>query len=343
MVRLESDIATARLVKVDKGVASLIEAKLGPKDMRTVRGSEDSNRINEVIASFTNQAMSELNVRPDIVSVSCPGTIDIHCQTIIRSSRLGILQPLNCGELLNETRGIGVYLFNDAICIARIELRNMSGGKIPDSAVFIMVGQGVGSAIYLGGELYAGAGAGGHIGRIVVNPDGPISQRFNQRGTLESYTSHESIVQRLIGEHQNEMEKTSDEQLRRKPYFRFRQILQAAKRPLDVRIPEIATALDQGDPLVTEAVDDAARYLGQCISYIITLLNPNLIVVGGELIDGLSTYFDRAASSAKRYSSRLAWETTKLVKASQGVDAQFLGAAELASIFLDSKQGIPIT
>jgi glucokinase len=337
VVRLESDVATARLVQVKGGVATLMDTRLAPKDMRGVAESRDPHRITDVIVSFANQVKSELKVSPAIVAVTCPGTIDAHCQTILRSSRLGILQPHDCGEPLMKTHGITVSLFNDAICMARAELRHFGGGTVPDDAVFIMVGQGVGSAIYLGGTLYSGAGAGGHIGRIVVNPAGPMSNRFNQRGTLESYTSHEAMVQRLIGENRDDLEKsTEEEEFRSKPYFRFRQILQAAKRPLDVGISEMASALDQGDPLATETLDDAGKYLGQAISYVITLLNPHLIVVGGELIDGLPTYFERSAAYAKRYSSRLAWEKTNLVKASLGVNAQFLGAAELASAFLDS-------
>ena len=165
----------------------------------------------------------------------------------------------------------------------------------------------------------------------MVNPAGPMSHRFNLSGTLEAYTSHESLVQRLIGENKDDAEKTPETEFRAKAYFRFRQILQAAKRPLDVGIHEMASALAEGDPLVVEAVDDAAKYLGQAISYIITLLNPSLIVVGGELIDGLPSYFERASIFAKRYSSRLGWEKTKLVKAALGLDAQFLGAAELVA------------
>jgi glucokinase len=335
-IRLESDSATARLAQVSRHTVSLSNYKLQSKDMRSASGIIEKCRIFEVIVSFANQTKSEFGVQPSIVTVTCPGIIDASCQTIIKSSRLSILEPLNCGEILLRDHGIKLCLFNDAISMAQAELHHIGRGQMPEDAVFILVGQGVGSAIFIGGKLYIGAGLGGHIGRIVVNPAGPMSRRFNQRGTLETYTTHESIAERLIGENKDDFEKTPTPEYRAKPYYRFRQILNTARRPLDVGIQELAVALEQGDPLVREAVKEAAEFLGQTISYVITLLNPPLIIVGGELMDILPFYFNETFICAKRYSSRLLWEKTKLLRASLGHDAQFIGAAQLATAFLES-------
>jgi transcriptional regulator of PTS gene len=339
VVRLESNTAMAKLVSMEQGRAAIMETQLPTKDMRDSVGSIEEHRIGDIVAGYTNQVKSQLKVQPAIVAVTCPGTIDSDCQTISRSSRLSVLKPFECGKLLKQSHGIEVCVFNDAICMSRAELSAHSEHATPKNAAFIRVGQGVGCAIYLQGELYCGAGAGGHIGRIVVNPEGPMSSRFNQSGTLEAYTTHDSIVQRLISLNRDDIEKTPEDEFRAKPYYHFRQVLKSVKHPLDVEIQQIAQAWEQGDPLVIEAVNDAGKYLGRAISYIITLLNPELIVVGGELIEGLPTYFEHASACAKRLSSRLAWERTKLVRSTMGLTAQFIGAAELAWLFLDRTSG----
>ncbi|MBA3524097.1 MAG: ROK family protein, partial [Geodermatophilaceae bacterium] len=88
-------------------------------------------------------------------------------------------------QRLVEHFGVPVRLHNDAVCVAIAE-HWQGAGQGRDNMLGMVVSTGVGGGLILGGQVHDGAtGNGGHIGHVVVEPDGPAC-RCGGHGCLEA-------------------------------------------------------------------------------------------------------------------------------------------------------------
>jgi predicted NBD/HSP70 family sugar kinase len=152
--------------------------------------------------------------------------------------------------------------------------------------------------LILGGELYRGAsGLTGEIGHAVVDPDGALC-RCGSRGCLETVVSVDRVRAQV------------------------RYVLGAeAADPL-------AAAGDH--PAARRIVLDAGRSLGRALADVCNTLNPQRIVVGGELATAGQALVDGVAESIQRY-AQPAVADTPVALSELGEQAQSIGATSLAA------------
>jgi predicted NBD/HSP70 family sugar kinase len=119
--------------------------------------------------------------------------------------------------------------------------------------VTLSVGRGIGLAIVVDRSLYRGAhGASGEFGHMIVEPGGPKCEcgRF---GCLEAMVG-EGALRRRVSE----------------------------RKGHDVSRDELLTLVELGDAATLEVVDNAGRKLGLAVANVVTLLNPELLIICGE-------------------------------------------------------------
>lgn len=123
-----------------------------------------------------------------------------------------------------------------------------------DDFVFVKVGTGIGSGLILGGILHRGAnGAAGDIGHVRASSDDVVC-RCGNNGCLEALAGGAAIAARL-----------SDSGLE-------------ASGSRDV-----VRLVERGNELATRSVRDAGRLIGQVLASMVNLLNPSMIMIGGDL------------------------------------------------------------
>ncbi|HKU03448.1 MAG TPA: ROK family protein, partial [Arthrobacter sp.] len=121
-----------------------------------------------------------------------------------------------------------------------------------ETVVYVKVGTGIGCGIVVEGSILRGAhGAAGDIGHIRMTPDGPLC-RCGRRGCLAAYSSGRALGEKL------------------------------GSRGLR-NIADIRAAAAAGDPDVLGAVESAADVLGSALAATVTTLNPDRLVLGGDL------------------------------------------------------------
>jgi glucokinase len=98
-----------------------------------------------------------------------------------------------------------------------------------------------------------------------------------------------------------------------------------------VRSGALQRALELGDPLVTETIADAGRYLGYGLASVINLLNPSRIVLGGGVIEAVGLMFDLAVEYAGREALAAPHARVEFVRASLGDHSGVVGAALIAA------------
>jgi glucokinase len=139
--------------------------------------------------------------------------------------------------------------------------------------VGIFIGTGIGAGIIIDGKLYGGFNhTAGEIGHMILDVAGPKCSCGN-RGCFEAFAGRQSIyrkIQTLV----KDGEKT---------------ILTEMLGPdlADMRSGDLRKALRKNDKLVEKVIEEAAEYIGVACANVINVLNPEVIVLGGGVIDAL--------------------------------------------------------
>ena len=158
-------------------------------------------------------------------------------------------------------------LQNDANACALAEWQFGAGRGLRD-IVFLTFGTGLGAGLILNGELYSGAnGNAGEVGHIRLAEYGPVG--YGKRGSFEGFCSGGGIAQ--IGR------TVATEKLQTGGVTGYCGGYDELQK---ITAKSIAAAAGQGDPDALEVYRVFARMLGEGISVLIDILNPEVIVIG---------------------------------------------------------------
>jgi glucokinase len=103
-----------------------------------------------------------------------------------------------------------------------------------------------------------------------------------------------------------------------------------------IRSGALAEAIKKGDTVIEQIVRDSASYLGTAIGGLIHLLAPDIVVLGGGLVEAMSElYVETVSASAKKWVLPSYSKTYEVVAAKLGDDAVALGAAAWANTVID--------
>ena len=181
----------------------------------------------------------------------------------------------------------------------------------------IFVGTGVGGGLILDGRLRSGfRHAAGEVGHMIVVADGPVCG-CGKRGCLESVASRTAIERDI-----------------RLGIAAGRKSLVAKLVRQEGRLTSgvLARAVREGDPLTTEVIGRAQWYLGLLAASIVNLIDPELIVFGGGVVEAFGKEFlaPIRAIARQHYIQQAGAKRVRIVAAQLGDHAGVLGAAVLA-------------
>ena len=220
---------------------------------------------------------------------------------------------LNIRKELQNHFNIPVYLGND-VEIAAIGEMKFGAAKGCKDFVCVFVGTGVGSAIVKNGQIITGAtGTAGEIGHIIVDLNGrPCA--CGAHGCLEAYASRSAIETRIEGA------------LKKGRKSCISEYLEEGK---NITSSMIQKSIEREDDLVTQCVAEAAEYLSGGIASIINFINPELIVLGGGLINAVDFFYQKTIKKARAKSLPVPAEKIEFKKATLGDFSGVIGAAFL--------------
>ncbi len=175
--------------------------------------------------------------------------------------------------------------------------------------VWIYTGTGIGSGIVLNGELFAGSrGFSGELGPSPVGA-GNMLCGCGHRGCLETVASAGAVVKAA------------------------RKLIAAGRStrlaPRGLQAVDVATAAADGDALAVEVLTEAGTQLGRGIAYLLNILNPELVIIGGPMAGAGELYLDSIRSSVTRHA--LAAESVEIRSSSIARGAPLLGVIDMAT------------
>jgi glucokinase len=188
-------------------------------------------------------------------------------------------------------------------------------------AIFLAVGTGIGAGILAGDKIVRGHGdVAGAIGWLAV--DRPFRSRYVQHGCLEDQASGPGLVR--VARDLIDADPTYDGALARKDSGEL------------VPAP-IFVAYESGDRIARAVIDNAIELWGMAVANLVSLFNPEIVVLGGGVFGPATKFLDRIYSEAKRWAQPIAIQEVKLVASTLGSDAGLFGAARLALLTVETQ------
>lgn len=248
------------------------------------------------------------------VGIGAPGPLS-HARGLIYSApNLPGWVNVPLRDRLGELLGRPIDVENDANSAAYGEY-TAGAGRDVRNMVMLTLGTGIGGGVVLEGKLWRGHhDNAGEIGHMIMVPNGRPCP-CGQRGCLERYASANAVMERLC------------EAVRNGERSVLRSKVEAG-RPFDAR--DVLAARADGDTLATRIWDETCHYLALCAVSLQHVLNPELIVLAGGLINAGDELLRPTRAHFERESWKIAPDRPRIALAALGTDAGTIGAAALA-------------
>ena len=315
----------ANVIGVDMGGTKILSAVIDAEGniLGTAKVSTKAGRgavsVIDRIANCIQRAVDKSGVDAasiQAVGIGAPGPLDPATGVVIFAPNLGWRDVPLKTELEART-GFPTFVDND-VNVGTLGEHVFGAGRGIQNVVGIFVGTGIGGGIILQGELFHGASkTAGEIGHIIVKAGGPRCG-CGTRGCLEAIASRTAMTKQ----------------------FR-KAILKKGKKSVlseltggdlsAIRSGVLAKAVRLNDALTLKVLKKVTKYLGIGIGSIVNFLNPEMIVLGGGVVEALDDAFlDGIRAATKKYSLPNTLDGVQIVRAELGDNSGILGAAALA-------------
>jgi glucokinase len=201
------------------------------------------------------------------IGISCGGPLDSKKGMIYSPPNLPGWDNVPITRIFTDEFGADTAIQNDANACALAEWL-MGAGRGTSNMIFLTFGTGMGGGLILNGRLYSGTNdLGGEVGHIRLAKDGPVG--FGKAGSFEGYCSGGGIAQLA--------KSIVTEKLKNNQPVAFCPSADMISG-IDARMVTLAAV--SGDPVAYDIIKIASEYLGQGLSILIDILNPECIVIG---------------------------------------------------------------
>ena len=271
-------------------------------------GADVDHHADEVLdtsARMTRDLLSQAGVPlSQVIAVvaGLPGPVDPHTRALRPPAILAAWAGRDAGHELATRLGRPAEVANDADLGALGELR-YGAGRGRQDFVYVKASHGVGAGLVLGGRIYRGAaGIAGEIGHTSL-PDAAEWCRCGNRGCLETVVSLGPLSRRLA----------------------------------QIGIPPAAGGAGwpasrlRENALAVRALTEAGRILGRALADLCNCLNPEAVILGGEIGTAGPPLVAGVRESIDRYAQPAAAEAVQVLAAGLGARSELMGAVALAA------------
>ncbi|MFA9465879.1 MAG: ROK family protein [Velocimicrobium sp.] len=308
-IEVESDLFRVIGVRLARKHYSIGLFDLNGKCVKEVRveiNSLESNQPICIINGMIETILKVINENSEnkilAIGVAVPGPF------IRKKNRIGLITEtqgwngIDIQKRLQSAISLPMYLEHDANVGAFAYMWDLKENYKDETLVYFAAGQGVGAGIVMDGEIYQGAiGTAGEIGHMTIDYEGPKCACGNY-GCLEKYTSsieYTKAVNSII-----------------KKQYTFKEVIELYR---------------QGNEVCREQYRKACRMMGYGIINLINLYNPNIIIIGDEMMKvDADVMYENICNTVKERVLPEIWNDVSIRKSEYNGDAMLHGAAMVA-------------
>lgn len=296
-VRVGIEICTIGLRAVTVGADGGIKLT---KTVETSDASETGDRLLSLIQDLKG-SVGEF----ESIGIAVPGLVDRAARRVEFSAHMSGQANVELVDRVENSTGVKVSLENDANAAAWGEYK-IGAGRGSDDLFYATLGEGVGGAFILGGELWRGAsGFAGEFGYVPINSEGM---------KLEEVASAENIIRRTRSRFHTDNTSSLNN-----------------LREESIRLEDIINAARAEDDFAQMMLERTGVYVGTAIASVINLLNVGKIIVGGDIMEAEDLVLDAIVGRARELAFRPAFNSTQIVAGELGAYAASAGAALLST------------
>jgi predicted NBD/HSP70 family sugar kinase len=317
-ILLSFDASAGAAVGIDFGhshvrvaVSDLSSTILAEREAR-LDTDQDAQEGLDAAADLVAAALAEADVeRARVIGagMGIPGPIQHDDGVVGSTAILPGWVGVAAGAEMRRRLDLPVMVDNDANLGALAEAA-FGAGRDAGDLIYLKVASGIGAGLILNGRLYRGsAGLAGEVGHVLVDPDGLVC-RCGNRGCLETLAATGALVDLLRRSHGAEL-----------------------------TVAKMIAAARDGDVGSRRVIADAGRAIGRAVATLLNVLNPELLVVGGDLAGAGDALLDGVRESIARAALPEAARMAGVVAGVLGDRAQVLGA--LALVVSEADRAFP--
>lgn len=298
VVRINGDI-------IQKQIISVKDDKV-PSKVLTIE--ELFEKIDEIIEKFGKNKLLGIGFSISGM-VNCKEGRIIFCPNINGWDNMPIV------SLLNKRFNTSVFLDTSPRCMALAE-QWFGVGKGIENQIFASFGYGsIGSGIIIDSKLFRGSdNFAGELGHVQVVSDG-LECTCGNSGCIEGYVTLPMIIRKI----------------------KYNVSVNIGYSPIKFLVDDVnqinkdivIEALKEGDKIVHEIIGEAGRFIGIALANMANLFNPELIILGGGIIESFPDIVDEVERTIKKKSLVTIQKNLMLKKSNLGLDSSIIGGAIL--------------
>jgi len=256
------------------------------------------------------------------IGLGVPGALDPGTGVVAFAPNLG-WRNMPLKSLVEEKYSRPIFVDNDVNVGTWAEFK-LGSGIGAQYLIGMFIGTGIGGGLVFEGKMFYGKSHGaGELGHMILREKGPKCSCGN-KGCFEALASRTAIARDI----EKEINKGKKSVL----------VAEGVESAQDMKSRALAEAYSAGDPLTRKVMDKAARYIGYAIAGLTNLLSPDVVVLGGGLVEAMqASYLDKIRAVVKKHAFAPSYKGLKIRPAMLGDDAGVLGAALIAVEGLKSK------
>ncbi|MFA5975212.1 MAG: ROK family protein [Elusimicrobiota bacterium] len=256
--------------------------------------------------------------RDEVVGIGagCPGLIDLKTGRVKTSPNIPFLKNYPLAQRIAALTKLPVVIGND-VQTGLFGEHQFGAARGYRHVVGLFMGTGIGGALILNGQIYSGSsGSAGEVGHLLVDPLGPPCG-CGRRGCLEALAGRLAIS----------AEVAIAVARQKAPHLDI-------KNSADLRgikSGALAKAIQAGDRAIEELIRQKARLVGLVMANLVNTLNPEIIILGGGVVEAMPHLIVREAENAMREQALPALaRTVKVTAAKLGDYSIVMGGAKRA-------------
>ncbi len=215
------------------------------------------------------------------IGIGIPGFVN-SVQGITHWSPLYQNSDTNLKDLLQERFQIATYIENDTNTVTLAQ-QWFGAGRGVDNFLMVTVEHGVGMGIVLNGQIYRGSqGIAAEFGHMVIHPGGDLC-RCGKRGCVEAYVADYKILEAAVNACKSGKWDCDD--------------------PAGLTIEDVTDLARKGEPALMEIFKTGGEVLGQSISGLVQIFNPEKIIIAGEGVRAGDLLFEPMRKAIKTHTN----------------------------------------
>jgi N-acetylglucosamine repressor len=285
--------------------------------------SDGFSRVMDRCFKSIEQAVNECGISKDVIAgigIAHSGVVDSNQGVVLSFPRPGQMAEWRNVALreMVEAKFNVPCIVEDSVRMAALAEKQVGGAlELPDF-VYIRIGMGIGSCIFIHGEPYRGAGgSAGEFGHMTVDENGPLCYCGNN-GCLSALASCSAIIQGVASA------------IRKGVHSRIQEMVD---NDLDqINIEMILQAAVESDSLAFRVLNDASVHIGVALADVVNLLNPSVVIFSGPLFQSNPQLMLESIQRVIRQRAlEKAANEVQLIVSTLGAEAPALGAARFTA------------